>query len=36
MSLGYALTEDYPLEKGIPQAKFSTLGLSEPIKYLQL
>lgn len=27
MSLGYALTEDYPLEQGIPTAKFGTLGL---------
>jgi len=27
MSLGYALTEDFPLEEGIPQAKFGTLGL---------
>ena len=27
MGLGYALTEDYPLEGGIPQAKYGTLGL---------
>lgn len=27
MSLGYALTEDFPLKAGIPQAKFGTLGL---------
>lgn len=27
MSLGYALTEKYPLENGIPKAKFGTLGL---------
>ncbi|MBR0026576.1 MAG: selenium-dependent xanthine dehydrogenase [Clostridia bacterium] len=27
MSLGYALTEQYPLEKGKPLAKFGTLGL---------
>lgn len=27
MSLGYALTEDYPLVKGIPTARFGTLGL---------
>ncbi len=27
MSLGYALTEDYPLENGKPKAKFGTLGL---------
>ncbi|MEG0214862.1 MAG: selenium-dependent xanthine dehydrogenase, partial [Hungatella sp.] len=27
MSLGYALTEDYPLDHGIPTAKFGTLGL---------
>ena len=27
MSLGYALTEDYPLEQGKPKAKFGTLGL---------
>ncbi|MFI3257722.1 MAG: selenium-dependent xanthine dehydrogenase [Spirochaetales bacterium] len=27
MSLGYALTEDFPLEKGIPKAQFGTLGL---------
>ena len=27
MSLGYALTEDYPLEQGRPTAKFGTLGL---------
>lgn len=27
MGLGYALTEDYPIEGGYPQAKFATLGL---------
>ena len=27
MGLGYALTEDYPLEKSVPKAKFGTLGL---------
>ncbi|GHS99160.1 selenium-dependent xanthine dehydrogenase [Synergistales bacterium] len=27
MALGYALTEDYPLENGIPKAKYGTLGL---------
>lgn len=27
MSLGYALTEDFPLEDGKPTAKFATLGL---------
>lgn len=27
MSLGYALTENYPLENGVPKAKFGTLGL---------
>ena len=27
MSLGYALTEDYPLKDCVPQAKFGTLGL---------
>ncbi|CAH2213746.1 selenium-dependent xanthine dehydrogenase [Tepidibacter aestuarii] len=27
MGLGYALTEDYPLNKGVPTAKFGTLGL---------
>jgi selenium-dependent xanthine dehydrogenase len=27
MGLGYALTEDYPLEGGVPQAKYGTLGL---------
>lgn len=27
MSLGFALTEDYPLEKGVPKVKFGTLGL---------
>ncbi len=27
MSLGYALTEDYPLIDSVPQAKFGTLGL---------
>ena len=27
MSLGYALTENYPLENSVPTAKFGTLGL---------
>ena len=27
MGLGYALTEDFPLKAGIPQAKLGTLGL---------
>ncbi len=27
MGLGYALTEDFPLKEGIPQAKLGTLGL---------
>ncbi|QVK18791.1 selenium-dependent xanthine dehydrogenase [Mycoplasmatota bacterium] len=27
MGLGYALTEDYPLKKSVPTAKFGTLGL---------
>jgi CO/xanthine dehydrogenase Mo-binding subunit len=27
MGLGYALTEDYPLKDGIPQAKYAKLGL---------
>ncbi|MGD9569224.1 MAG: selenium-dependent xanthine dehydrogenase [Sedimentibacter sp.] len=27
MSLGYGLTEDFPLKNGVPQAKFGTLGL---------
>ena len=27
MSLGYGLTEDFPLKDGVPQAKFGTLGL---------
>lgn len=27
MGLGYALTEDYPLEESVPKAKFGTLGL---------
>lgn len=27
MSLGYALTEKYPLQKGVPTAKYGTLGL---------
>lgn len=27
MSLGYALTEDFPLDHGVPTAKFGTLGL---------
>lgn len=31
MSLGYALTENYPLANGIPTAKFGTLGLFKSI-----
>lgn len=27
MSLGYALTEKYPLEKGVPTGKYGTIGL---------
>ncbi len=27
MSMGYALTEDFPLKDGVPQAKYGTLGL---------
>lgn len=27
MSLGYGLTEDFPLKQGVPQVKFGTLGL---------
>ncbi|MDR0885030.1 MAG: selenium-dependent xanthine dehydrogenase [Clostridiales Family XIII bacterium] len=27
MSMGYGLTEDFPLDKGIPTAKYGTLGL---------
>ncbi|MDL2218888.1 selenium-dependent xanthine dehydrogenase [Ruminococcaceae bacterium OttesenSCG-928-O06] len=27
MGLGYALTEDYPLENSVPKAKYGTLGL---------
>ena len=27
MSMGYALTEDFPLKEGVPQAKYGTLGL---------
>ena len=27
MSMGYALTEDFPLKDGVPMAKFGTLGL---------
>ena len=27
MSMGYARTEDFPLENGVPKAKFGTLGL---------
>ena len=32
MSMGYALTESYPLENGIPKAKFGTLGLFRATK----
>ena len=31
MSLGYALTEDFPLDQGRPTAKFGTLGLLKSI-----
>lgn len=31
MSLGYALTEDYPLENAVPTAKFGTLGLMKSL-----
>lgn len=31
MSLGYALTEDYPLVDAVPTAKFGTLGLMKSI-----
>ena len=27
MGLGYALTEDFPLKDGVPQARYGTLGL---------
>jgi CO/xanthine dehydrogenase Mo-binding subunit len=27
MGLGFALTEDFPMENGYPKARFSTLGL---------
>ena len=27
MGMGYALTEDFPLKEGIPQAKYGSLGL---------
>ena len=27
MGLGYALQEDFPLKRGVPTAKFGTLGL---------
>jgi selenium-dependent xanthine dehydrogenase len=32
MSLGYALTEDFPLENCVPTAKFGTLGLFRSIQ----
>ena len=28
MGMGYALTEDYPVENGYPKAKYGTLGLT--------
>ncbi|MDP4159467.1 MAG: selenium-dependent xanthine dehydrogenase, partial [Bacillota bacterium] len=31
MGLGYALREDFPLQKGVPTAKFGTLGLFRSI-----
>lgn len=32
MSLGFALTEDFPLENGRPKARFGTLGLFQSHK----
>ncbi|MBP1925772.1 selenium-dependent xanthine dehydrogenase [Sedimentibacter acidaminivorans] len=32
MSLGYGLTEDFPLKDGVPQAKFGTLGLLRSVQ----
>lgn len=32
MALGYALTEDLPLDKGVPKVKFGTLGLFRSIQ----
>nr|WP_312577346.1 selenium-dependent xanthine dehydrogenase [Sedimentibacter sp.] len=32
MSLGYGLTEDFPLKDGVPQAKFGTLGLFRSVQ----
>ena len=36
MGLGYALREDFPLEKGVPTAKFGTLGLFRSTECLRL
>ncbi|MEM1484211.1 selenium-dependent xanthine dehydrogenase [Oscillospiraceae bacterium PP1C4] len=36
MSLGYALTEDYPLENGRPTARFGTLGLFKSMQTPEL
>ncbi len=36
MSLGYALTEDFPLKDGVPQAKFGTLGLFKSTQVPQI
>ncbi len=36
MSLGYALTEDYKLENGIPKCKYGTLGLFKADKVPEL
>ena len=36
MSLGYALTEDFPLENGKPTRKFGTLGLFKSVMTPQL
>ncbi|MDD2495028.1 MAG: selenium-dependent xanthine dehydrogenase [Tissierellia bacterium] len=32
MSLGYGLTEDFPLKDGVPQVKFGTLGLFKSVQ----
>jgi len=36
MSLGYALTEDFPLNSGVPKAKFGTLGLFKATEIPQI
>ena len=33
MGLGYAFTEDYPLNNSVPIAKFGTLGLFRAYRY---